>query len=78
MGDCRAYDDVDEITAAYAVAFDPSGERIFAGYNKVMRLFDVSRPGRDCKRVNTHQKRGDASLPGERSQGRNPSMTCYL
>ncbi|PKI62794.1 hypothetical protein CRG98_016802 [Punica granatum] len=52
----RAYDAVDEITAAYSIAFNPSGTKIFAGYNKSVRVFDVHRPGRDFKQFSTLQK----------------------
>lgn len=45
----RAYDAMDEITAAFSVAFNPSGTKIFAGYNKCIRMFDLHRPGRDFK-----------------------------
>ncbi|GAB2265378.1 hypothetical protein Dimus_000437 [Dionaea muscipula] len=43
----RAYDAMDEITAAFSVAFNPSAAKIFAGYNKSLRVFDLHRPGRD-------------------------------
>ncbi|KAK2383095.1 guanine nucleotide-binding protein subunit beta-1 [Trifolium repens] len=45
----RAYDAMDEITAAFSVAFNPAGTKIFAGYNKCIRMFDLHRPGRDFK-----------------------------
>ncbi|KAL7213183.1 hypothetical protein ACSBR2_015816 [Camellia fascicularis] len=43
----RAYNDVDEITAAYCIGFNPAGTKIFAGYNKSLRIFYIHRPGRD-------------------------------
>ncbi|XP_078170957.1 transducin/WD40 repeat-like superfamily protein [Carex rostrata] len=43
----RAYDAVDEITAALSVSFNSSATKLFAGYNKKMRVFDVHRPGRE-------------------------------
>ncbi|GAB2231461.1 hypothetical protein Droror1_Dr00010468 [Drosera rotundifolia] len=43
----RAYDAMDEITAAFSVAFNPSATKIVAGYNKTLRVFDLHRPGRD-------------------------------
>ncbi|XP_039826432.1 telomerase Cajal body protein 1-like isoform X2 [Panicum virgatum] len=43
----RAYDAMDEITAALSIAFNSTGSKLFAGYNKAMRVFDVHRPGRD-------------------------------
>lgn len=60
----RAYDAVDEITAAFSVAFNPAGTKIFAGYNKSVRVFDVHRPGRDFKKYSTIQgnKEGQAGI----------------
>lgn len=49
----RAYDAMDEITAAFSIGFNPSGNKIFAGYNKAIRVFDVHRPGRDFKQHST-------------------------
>lgn len=51
----RAYDAVDEITAAFSVAFNPAGTKVFAGYNKSVRVFDVHRPGRDFVQYSTLQ-----------------------
>lgn len=59
----RAYDAADEITAAYSLAFDRQGSRVWAGYNKAIRLFDLSRPGRDCQTITTFQK-GQDGQPG--------------
>ncbi|KAI4312108.1 hypothetical protein MLD38_036960 [Melastoma candidum] len=49
----RAYDAMDEITAAFSNAFNPAGSKIFAGYNKSMRIFDVHRPGREFEQYST-------------------------
>ncbi|KAF7851289.1 hypothetical protein BT93_L4149 [Corymbia citriodora subsp. variegata] len=49
----RAYDAVDEVTAAFSIAFNPAGNKIFAGYNKSIRVFDVHRPGRDFEMHST-------------------------
>ncbi|XP_051179264.1 uncharacterized protein [Lolium perenne] len=43
----RAYDAMDEITAALSISFNSTGSKLFAGYNKSIRVFDVHRPGRD-------------------------------
>ena len=59
----RAYDAADEITAAYSVAMDRQGQRIWAGYNKAIRVFDLSRPGKDCQTITTFQK-GQDGQPG--------------
>ncbi|CAM8890673.1 unnamed protein product [Rhodiola kirilowii] len=52
----RAYDNMDEITAAVSMAFNPAGTKIYAGYNKCLRVFDLHRPGRDSKQHSTLQR----------------------
>ncbi|KAM7530718.1 hypothetical protein LguiB_034128 [Lonicera macranthoides] len=49
----RAYDAMDEITAAFSIGFNPTGTKIFAGYNKSVRIFDIHRPGRDFEHHST-------------------------
>ncbi|KAL5579321.1 hypothetical protein UlMin_011763 [Ulmus minor] len=51
----RAYDAMDEIAAAFSIAINPSGTKIFAGYNKSVRVFDLHCPGRDFKQFSTLQ-----------------------
>lgn len=51
----RAYDAMDEISAAFSIAFNPTGTKIFAGYNKLLRVFDLHRPGRDFEQYSTLQ-----------------------
>jgi len=60
----RAYDDADEITAAASLAFSPDGTLLFAGYNKTMRVFNVARPGRDCRKIATYKKRQEGCMKG--------------
>ncbi|XP_058114163.1 uncharacterized protein LOC131257018 isoform X2 [Magnolia sinica] len=55
----RAYDSMDEITAAFSVAFNPAGTKLFAGYNKSLRVFDIHRPGRDFQQYSTLQGNKD-------------------
>lgn len=43
----RPYNHVDEISSPFSLSFDPQGERIFSGYNQIIRIFDVSTPGRE-------------------------------
>ncbi|CAN8231142.1 unnamed protein product [Cochlearia groenlandica] len=52
----RAYDAMDEITAAFSIGFNPGGTKIFAGYNSSIRVFDLHRPGRDFGQYSTLQK----------------------
>ncbi|XP_073143940.1 uncharacterized protein [Henckelia pumila] len=49
----RAYDAMDEITAAFSIGFNPDGTKIYAGYNKTIRIFEVHRPGRDFDQHST-------------------------
>jgi hypothetical protein len=63
----RGYDEADEVTAAYSLAFSPDGSRVLAGYSKCIRVFDVGRPGRDCSRIVTHKKKQEGSIPGEQT-----------
>ncbi|XP_024377425.1 uncharacterized protein [Physcomitrium patens] len=55
----RAYDAMDEITAAYSIAFNNSGTKLFCGYNKTLRIFDTSRPGREFSQYSTLTKTKD-------------------
>lgn len=60
----RAYDAADEVTAALSLGFNPAGTSIWAGFNRTIRVFDLSRPGRDCTSIVTHSKTQEG-LPGE-------------
>ncbi|XP_034471888.1 telomerase Cajal body protein 1 homolog [Drosophila innubila] len=42
------YDEVDEVMAAISLAFSQDGQKIYAGYKRCLKIFDVSRPGRIC------------------------------
>lgn len=48
----RAYDQADEIASALSLAFDPQGIKLYCGFNKTIRIFDVSRGGRDYRTRN--------------------------
>ncbi|KAF9588367.1 hypothetical protein IFM89_008797 [Coptis chinensis] len=63
-GTYRAYDAMDEISAAFSAAFNPSGTKLFAGYNKSVRIFDIHRPGRDFEQYSTLQgnKEGQSGI----------------
>lgn len=49
----RGYNAVDEVAAAYSLAFSPDGSKIYAGYDRAILVFDVSRPGRDYVQLTT-------------------------
>jgi len=42
------YDQMDELSTAYSVAWSPSAEHFVCGYEHQLRVFTVSRPGREC------------------------------
>ncbi|XP_020242018.1 telomerase Cajal body protein 1 [Asparagus officinalis] len=58
----RAYDAMDEITAALSVSFNSSGTKIFAGYNKFLRVFDIHCPGRDFEQYPLKGSDGPSGL----------------
>jgi WD40 repeat protein len=47
----RAYDSVDAVEAAQCVSFTNDGQKIFAGFNRCIKIFHTSQPGRDCSDV---------------------------
>lgn len=53
----RAYDHLDELSAAHSLCFSPDGSQLFCGFDKMVRVFDTSRPGRDCECRPTFQKK---------------------
>lgn len=59
----RAYDAVDEVTAATSLAFSLDGARLFGGFKNTIRAWDTSRPGRDYQEMVTFRK-GSEGLPG--------------
>lgn len=44
-----AYDHADEVTAAFSLAFSRDGARILCGFDRAVRVFDTSRPGRQLE-----------------------------
>lgn len=52
-GGCRAsyvaHNHLDEVIGAYSAAFEPTGRRIFCGFDRAVRIFDASRPGKSCE-----------------------------
>ncbi|KAE9607183.1 hypothetical protein Lal_00025673 [Lupinus albus] len=74
----RAYDAMDEITAAFSVAFNPAGTKIFAGYNKCIRIFDLHRPGRDFELYSTVKDKKEGQTGVISSIAFSPSHTGIL
>ena len=44
-----AYNHLDEVTAAHSACFEPTGARLYGGFGRAVRIFDVARPGRSCE-----------------------------
>ncbi|CAI5708497.1 unnamed protein product [Hyaloperonospora brassicae] len=54
----RAFDHLDELTSAHSVAFNATGTKLFAGFDRMIRFFDLSQPGRDfCARPLSRTRR---------------------
>ncbi|TDH72260.1 hypothetical protein CCR75_002502 [Bremia lactucae] len=45
----RAFDHMDELTSAQSLAFNTTGTKLFAGFDRMIRVFDLSQPSRDFK-----------------------------
>ncbi|KXZ56203.1 hypothetical protein GPECTOR_1g176 [Gonium pectorale] len=60
----RGYNDADEPTAAYSLAFSPDGSRLMAGYDRKIYVFDVSRPGREYKSLVTYKRKQPEGIAG--------------
>ncbi|GCB82000.1 hypothetical protein scyTo_0023049 [Scyliorhinus torazame] len=66
-GDLRAtfrpYNHLDELTSAHSLCFTPDGTQLFCGFEKMVRVFETSRPGRDCeKRPTLAKKQGQTGI----------------
>ncbi|KAM8819600.1 telomerase Cajal body protein 1 [Rhynchonycteris naso] len=59
----RAYNHLDELTAAHSLCFSPDGSQLFCGFNRTVRVFSTARPGRDCEvRATYAKKRGQSGI----------------
>lgn len=46
----------DELVSAYCIAFDSTSSKMYCGYNKCLKVFDISRPGRNYVQIETNSK----------------------
>uniref|UniRef100_A0A7S3E9X9 Anaphase-promoting complex subunit 4 WD40 domain-containing protein n=1 Tax=Rhodosorus marinus TaxID=101924 RepID=A0A7S3E9X9_9RHOD len=60
----RCFDRMDEICAPYSVSFPKSGEKLYCGFEALIRVFDISSPGRDFIEISTGQKSKHRGLRG--------------
>ncbi|XP_039703171.1 telomerase Cajal body protein 1 isoform X2 [Pteropus medius] len=59
----RAYNHLDELTAAHSLCFSPDGSQLFCGFNRTVRVFSTARPGRDCEvRATFAKKQGQSGI----------------
>uniref|UniRef100_A0A2K6GST3 Telomerase Cajal body protein 1 n=1 Tax=Propithecus coquereli TaxID=379532 RepID=A0A2K6GST3_PROCO len=59
----RSYNHLDELTAAHSLCFSPDGSQLFCGFNRTVRVFSTSRPGRDCEvRATFAKKQGQSGI----------------
>eukprot|EP01129_Flabellula_baltica_P017059 TRINITY_DN9335_c0_g1_i1.p1 TRINITY_DN9335_c0_g1~~TRINITY_DN9335_c0_g1_i1.p1 ORF type:complete len:618 (-),score=146.37 TRINITY_DN9335_c0_g1_i1:18-1814(-) len=56
-----AYDEMDEITSAFSLCFNLQADKLYCGFNKMIRVFDISRPGRDFINYSTVPIKGRRS-----------------
>ncbi|KAE9361863.1 hypothetical protein PF008_g629 [Phytophthora fragariae] len=45
----RAFDHMDELASAQSLAFNSTGTKLFAGFDRMIRYFDLSQPSRDFR-----------------------------
>ena len=50
----RPYNYADEVVSANSVAFSTDGTKIYCGFEKLIRVFDTSFPGRVCQTKPTY------------------------
>nr|XP_033780393.1 telomerase Cajal body protein 1 [Geotrypetes seraphini]XP_033780394.1 telomerase Cajal body protein 1 [Geotrypetes seraphini]XP_033780395.1 telomerase Cajal body protein 1 [Geotrypetes seraphini] len=59
----RPYNHLDELTAPHSLCFTPDGSQLFCGFDKMVRVFNTSRPGRECEqRPTVIKKQGQAGI----------------
>lgn len=75
----RAYDHLDELTPATAVAFNCDGTALWGGFCGALRRWDVSRPGRECDTYSTatsKRKRGGGRKASSGTGGQKGLISC--
>ncbi|KAF2073600.1 hypothetical protein CYY_005089 [Polysphondylium violaceum] len=51
------FKDVDDIETAYSVQFNQTGTKIYSGFKKSIKIFDINRPGNDYDVISTYKKK---------------------
>ncbi|XP_068200525.1 telomerase Cajal body protein 1 isoform X2 [Palaemon carinicauda] len=52
------YDHLDQLVAAHSITFSLDGSKLFCGFNKAIRVFQVSRPGREFVEIGAKDQPG--------------------
>jgi len=60
----RGINHYDELSSAMSLCFSLDGQSLYAGYYKMIRVFDLERPGKQVKDISTFEKR---SLGGQKA-----------
>ncbi|KAJ8030698.1 Telomerase Cajal body protein 1 [Holothuria leucospilota] len=54
----RPHDHLDELITPHSLAFSLDGSKLYCGFNKLIKTFDITRPGKDCQTRQTKGKLG--------------------
>ncbi|GMT31176.1 hypothetical protein PFISCL1PPCAC_22473, partial [Pristionchus fissidentatus] len=54
----RGINHLDELSSANTLRFSIDGSRMYAGYHKYLRIFDLTRPGRQTREIKTWTREG--------------------
>lgn len=52
----RFNDFKDELVCAYSIAFNSTTTKLYCGYNKCIKVFDINRPGKNYENIFTASK----------------------
>jgi len=69
---------MDEIYAANSLAFDPAGDRLYAGYKAEIRQFELARPGREVSKLSTGSRKEGGQRNLISCMALNPDMSGLL
>ncbi|CAF0809624.1 unnamed protein product [Brachionus calyciflorus] len=47
----KGYNHLDELESAYSIAFDSTASKIYCGYNKCIKIFDIATPGKNFQDI---------------------------
>lgn len=54
----RPHDHLDELITPHSLAFSLDGSKLYCGFNKLIKTFHITRPGKDCQTRQTKGKLG--------------------